>query len=434
MSSKIAAVIKREFFTRAKTKGYIIGTLLFPTLIVLLFGGIFIFGKLFQPSTRTFVVVDQTGRIFDEFASSFPDTLRSGAPRYRFIGKETGTVSLDTLLALLQKQVVSKEIQGYLVFPEDLTESRKVRYSARSVSDYEEQERFGRTLSQIVANLRLEKQGYPADKIRQEMALGRVTLESRQITDKGEIEKSGISSFVLTYLLTYLMFLMIMIYGQTMMRSVIEEKSQRITETIVSSIKPVELMLGKLIGVCGLGLTQMVVTGFIILAVLQWGAPLFVKFGVSDPGFMGFFKAIHFTPTIFFFLIFYFLMGFVFYALIYAAVGAMVNTEDEGSQYQFPIIFLMIIGYFMMFTMARNPDTSMALIFSLIPPFTPILMFTRIAVSDPIIPSGAYVSIPLMIASLAVTVALVAKIYRVGILMYGKKPSFKEAIRWIRYR
>jgi len=127
-------------------------------------------------------------------------------------------------------------------------------------------------------------------------------------------------------------------------------------------------------------------------------------------------------------------MGFAFFACLYAAVGAMVNTEEEGTQYQMPIIFLVMIGYFMMFTIARNPDTSMALAISLIPPFTPIVMFTRIAVSDPIIPSGAFISIFTMVAAIGIMIWLVAKIYRVGILMYGKKPSLREVIKWLKYK
>jgi len=434
MSPKIFSVIQREYLTRVKTKGFIIGTLLFPLIIVLVFGGIFIFGKIFQPSTKTYFVVDRTGVVFEEFTADVTDTLSNGDPRYLFVEHEADETDLDSKMDEFQTLVNEKTIAGYMVIPEDLIESRQIRYSARNVSDYEELGRFERSFSRIVANMRLEQKGYPAEEIRSEMSRGRVRLRTRQVTEAGEIEKSGLSSFVLTYLLTYIMFLMIMIYGQTLMRSVIEEKSQRITETIISSVKPAELMIGKLIGICLLGLTQMAVLGIFFMAVVQWGGPLFIKFGVSAPGFLDFFNQIQFTPTIFFFLLFFFLMGFAFFATLYAAVGAMVTTEDEGSQMQFPLIMLVMMGYFMMFTVARNPDTTMALIMSLIPPFTPILMFTRIAVSDPILPSGAILSIFTMIAAIALMMWLVAKIYRVGILMYGKKPNLKELIKWIKYK
>jgi len=434
MRSKIAAVIKREYLTRVKTKGFIIGTMLFPLLIGVIFGSYFIFGKLFQPSTKTFYIIDQTGVIYKDFTGSLPDTLKNGALQYEFREKQVALELEESATSEFQELVNNKEIDGYMIIPADVLESREIRFSARNVSDYEERIRFERIFSGIVANLRLENKGYPVKEIRHEMSQSRVSLKTRQITEEGEIEKSGLSSFVLTYLLTYIMFLMIMIYGQSLMRSVIEEKSQRITETIISSIKPVELMIGKLIGVCAVGVTQLSILGLFFMALVQWGEPLFLKLGVTEPGFVDFFRQIHFTPTIFFFLLFYFLMGFAFFACLYAAVGAMVNTEEEGTQYQMPIIFLVMIGYFMMFTIARNPDTSMALAISLIPPFTPIVMFTRIAVSDPIIPSGAFISIFTMVAAIGIMIWLVAKIYRVGILMYGKKPSLREVIKWLKYK
>ena len=434
MSKKVLAIIEREYVTRAKTKGFIIGTILFPLILVLMFSGIFIVRTLFKPSTRTYYIVDQTGMIFDEFARIQSGKLKSGEPKYRFILENVTSDNLEASLETFQSKVMQKEIYGYLLIPEDVVQSKEVRFSARNVSNFEEQESFSNTLSWIVTNYRLESKGLPADEIRKEMNQGRVRLVSHQVTEKGEIKKSGISSYILTYILTYVMFLMMMIYGQILMRSVIEEKSQRITESIVSAIKPLELMFGKIIGVCGLGLTQLVIFGGFMLAAVTFAEPLFRRFGLTSPDFLGIIRQLHFTAPVFGFMILFFLLGFVFYSGLYAALGAMVNTEDEGQQYQMPLIFLFIMGYFIMFTVAQNPDTARAFWVSLFPPFTPMVMFARIAVSDPILPSGAYLSIFTMIVSTAILIFTVSKIYRVGILMYGKKPSIKEAIKWIRYK
>ncbi|UCC40955.1 MAG: ABC transporter permease [Candidatus Aminicenantes bacterium] len=434
MSKKVLAIIEREYVTRAKTKGFIIGTILFPIILVLLFSGIFIVRTLFKPSTRTYYIVDQTGMIFDEFARIQSGKLKNGEPKYRFTLKKVPSDSMEASLETFQSKVMQKEIYGYLIIPEDVVESRKVRYSAKNVSDFEEQESFSRTLSWIVTNYRLKNKGLPADEIRKEMDQGKVSLVSHQVTEKGEIKKSGISSYILTYILTYVMFLMMMIYGQILMRSVIEEKSQRITESIVSAIKPLELMFGKIVGVCGLGLTQLVIFGGFMLAAVTYAEPLFRRFGLSSPEFLRIIRQLHFTAPVFGFMILFFLLGFVFYSGLYAALGAMVNTEDEGQQYQMPLIFFFIMGYFIMFTVAQNPDTARAFWVSLFPPFTPMVMFARIAVSDPMIPSGAYLSILTMVISTAILIYIVSKIYRVGILMYGKKPSIKEAIKWIRYK
>jgi ABC-2 type transport system permease protein len=434
LNKKVFAVISREFLTRAKTKGFIIGTLIFPLMLVLIFGGIFIFSMLFKPSTRTYYVVDQTGRVYDEFVQMLPDTLKNGQLKYQFVRQDIQSGDIETATAEYQKLVMNKKIDGYVVIPENIVESREVRYSAKSVSDFDQQREFSRALSRIVSNIRLENIGLSPDEIRREMNLGNIRLISHQVTEKGEIEKSGVSSFVLTYFLTYIMLLMIMIYGATLMRSVIEEKSQRITETIISSIKPIELMMGKILGICGLGLTQLIMMGLIILALVHFGESLFVKMGVNIPELLQVIRQINFSPAVFIFMILFFLMGFVFFSSLFAAVGAMVTSEDEGQHMQMPLVFLVMIGYFVMFSVAKNPETPMALWTSLIPFFTPIVMFARIAVSDPILPSGAIISIFTMLLSTILLIWLVAKIYRVGILMYGKKASFKEAIKWIRYK
>jgi ABC-2 type transport system permease protein len=133
-------------------------------------------------------------------------------------------------------------------------------------------------------------------------------------------------------------------------------------------------------------------------------------------------------------MIVFFLLGFAFFASMFAAVGAMVNTEDEGQQFQLPLIFMVLIGYFAMFGVIQSPETPTALWVSLIPLFTPMVMFARIVVTDPVLPSGAIPSLFIMAASVAGIIWLTAKIYRVGILMYGKKPSIKEAIKWVRYK
>lgn len=434
MSSKMLAVIKREYITRVKTKGFIIGTLIFPVLIVLILGGVVIFDTIFQPSTRSYAIIDKSGRVYQEFVNLQSDTLKNGEPKYTFPHIKITESEEEFVLDSLRNAVINQKISGYLIIPEDITEAREVTYAARNVSDLEELGSFSRSFTWIVTNLRLEQKGLDVDEIRKQMNEGRVRLTSKQVTDEGEVEKSGVSSFILTYIVSYAILLLIMIYGQMLMRSVIEEKSQRISETIVSSIKPFQLMSGKLIGICSLGITQLFIFGIFIFAVVNFSEPIFARFGLASSELLEVLGQFQFSGTVFGFMILFFMLGFVFYSSMFAAVGAMVNSEDEGQQFQMPIIFLMIIGFFIMFTVSRNPDTVRAFWISLIPFFTPLVMFARIAVSDPVLPSGAYLSIFTMILFTALILWAVAKIYRVGILMYGKKPSLKEALKWIRYK
>ena len=434
MRSKVFAVIKREYGTRARTKGFIIGTLIIPLVFVLMGGGVFLFRSFFQPSTRVYAVIDQSDRIFDQFIGLFPDTLRTGEPEYRFENVQLVSGSIDEITRSLQERVLQQEIDGYINIPENIAQSREVTFSARNVGDYEMLRDFSRALSRIVADMRLELAGYSAERVRSEIASGRVNMVSRQVTNEGEIEKGGVPSFILAYILTYLILIMMMVYGQTLMRSVIEEKTQRITETIISAVKPIELMVGKIIGICGLGLTQLVVVGLIFYAVATYGEPLLSNMGMRTSDVLDILRQVKFTPSLFGFMIVFFLLGYIFFSSLFAAVGAMVNTEDEGQQYQMPLVFIILIGYFIMFTVARNPDTPRAFWISLFPVFTPIVSFARVAVSDPVIPQGTFLSIFTLATSTVILVFMVAKIYRVGILMYGKKPSLKEALRWLRYR
>jgi len=434
LSKKILAVIKREFWTRAKTKGFIIGTLLFPLLIGLIFSGFFIFNSIFKPSTKTYVIVDKSGQVYEKFISIQDDTLKNGEPKFDFSQEIIPASGEESLLNVLKERVISEQIDGYMIIPEDILQSRTILYSARNVGDYEEQASFSRTFSWVVTNMRLEEKGLPADEIRAEMKKGSIHLKSSQITEKGEVEKNGGAGFALCYILGYIMVFMIMIYGMTVMRSVIEEKSQRITETIVSSIKPFELMLGKIIGICGLGLIQLLIFGGFILLILNFAGDVFHKFGIDMPEIINFLKMIHFTPQVFGFMIFYFISGFVFFSAIFATIGAMVTTEDEGQQLQGPVMMLIWMGFFIMMAVAKNPETPQAFWTSLFPLFTPIVMFARIVVSDPILPSGAIISLFTMTGITALLIWATAKIYRVGILMYGKKSSIKEAIKWLKYK
>ena len=434
MSNKVFAVISREFITRVRTKGFIIGTLLMPLMFVLFIGGVFIFAIFFQPSTKTYDVVDQSGVVYNEFVSLLDDSLDSGQPKFVFNKIELRDGNLDSTLAFLQGLVNSKKIDGYLIFPQDILQSKTVQYAARNVSNFEEQRDISRALSKIVTNHKLAETGVSPDSIRKIFNNNRVELVSHQVTEEGSTEKSGASSFVLTYILVYMMFLMVMIYGQMVMRSVIEEKSQRISETIVSAVRPMELLVGKLIGICMLGITQLVIVGVIFLVVALYGEMIFSSFGVTSMDLLSVVNQIHFSLSIFAFMILFFIFGFIFYASIFAAVGAMVNTEEEGQQFQMPIIILLIFSFFIMFTVAQNPDTVKAYWISLVPFFTPVVMFARISVSDPVLPDGALLSIPVMIISTFLLLWVIAKIYRVGILMYGKKPSLKEAVKWIKYK
>ena len=344
MNRKIWAVVGREFSTRAKTKGYIIGTLMFPVILIFLFGGIFLFGMFFQPSTQHFKVIDQTGKIYPQMVEMLQDTLKDGSFKFSFSEVKTNEEELENVIEDLRTKVLNKQLDGFFIIPDDILNLRKVKYSARNVSNFDDLRDIEWVISKSVGNIRLENIGYSPDVIRREMYAGYISLTSYQVTEKGDVSKSGVSNFLLTYILTYLLMLFIMIYGQTVTGSVIEEKSQRITETIISSIKPVELMMGKLLGVCLLGITQLLVIGSFVYLLSAYGTPFLIKMGIETPKLLNIISNLQFTPVVFIFFILYFFMGYLLYATLFAAVGSMVNTTDEGQQFLSPIIFRKIMG------------------------------------------------------------------------------------------
>ncbi len=433
MNIKTLPIIKREYLTRVKTKGFIIGTLFLPVFFVLIFGGIFLFASLFQPKGQDYVIIDRSGFIYDDFIKIHNKTLKDGSPKFKWQKYDISGKSVDEAKEEINAKIRSKEIDACFIIPEDIVQSKVVTFLGRNVSDLDGLQSFNRTFNWLVSNKRMEMKGYDADIIREEMDQGKVLIQSIQVTDKGEVGKNSASNFLLTYILGYFLFLFIMSYGQTVTRSVIEEKSQRITETIISSIRPIELMMGKLIGICLVGITQLVViAGFLYIFTL-YGDDILLKAGVGAPKLLDIIRNLSFTPVVFGYFILFFLFGYLIYGAIFAAIGAMVNTEDEGQQFLTPVVLLNLVSFFIMFTVAKNPDTVPAMWVSLVPFFTPVVMFARIAAMDPVLPSAAIISIFTTGLSVYGLLLLVAKIYRVGILMYGKKPSLKEAIKWIKY-
>ena len=433
MSKKIFAIIWREYVTRVRTKGFIIGTLITPVFMAIVFGGIFIFALLFTPETKKITVIDESGQIFNKMSSMLCDTLKGGIPEYEWVLYETNTVGADSAALHLQHMVMSKEIDAYLNIPKNIFLEKKVRYSARSVSDWEELAKIDRAISRIVTDHYLTLKGVSPDSIRAEFEKGKIELITHQVTDEGEVSKGSVSSFILTYILAYLLFLLVMIYGQIVSRSVIEEKSQRITETIVSSVKPVDLLVGKITGICLLGLTQLFIIGLFFLLASAYAAYGFMSFGINSPELMEIMNEMKFSVSVFGFLLLYFLLGFMFYATMYAGIGSVVNTEDEAQQAQTALIFIIIISFFLMFTAAKAPESTMAYWISIVPLFSPVVGFARVAVTDPMLPDGIIISVIVLILSVTGAIWLVSKIYRVGILMYGKKPNMREIIRWMKH-
>jgi ABC-2 type transport system permease protein len=438
MNSKLFHVIRREYLQQIKTKGFWIGTILIPTL-----GLVFVYLQVILASTLIpegkIGVVDLTGRLYgplvaeqkavsdaDEKDGRPADEKRKPEEKARrspakitFFDVEATLETLPDVRKELNARVQKKEVKAYIVIPADGLTTGEVEWRARSVkADMILRESVERALARAGTKERLKDQG--VDPAVYEKARLTVKLDPREASEKvtSEDDKNVGVNLAVSGVLFFLIYISIFIYGAFIMRGVLEEKNNRIVEVIISSVKPTTLMLGKIIGIGLVGLTQYAVWGLFAFAITLPGI-------VGVMGLAG--GAIPSIPggTILAFL------GYFLYAGLYAALAAPFNTEQEAQQLVMIPGMMLILASTMWFFAFNTPDGTLARVLSLFPFTAPLLMFMRISVQPP--PAW---EIALSIGVLLLTIWGVAwfagRVYRVGILMYGKKPTLPEIIRWAR--
>ena len=419
--NKIAAVIHREYLAHVRSKGFFIATLLAPVFMSAM---ILLPGLLATMSTGeqwTVSVIDPTGRIFPPLQEILSDTLKDGRPAFVLRDVTVGPEELETVKAALSDRVAGKSLSGYLVIDPQILSAGKAEFYAANVGDFTTLGRIEDALDRIVVELRLNEEGLDAERI------GRLTrsidLKILKVSRAGQEESGFGRMFQTTFLFVFFLYMTILLYGVTVMRGVIEEKSSRIVEILLSSLKPTQLMAGKILGIGCVGLTQYAIW-------IAFGL-LLTTLGAAYLGSDGIVTAI--PPATFFYFILFYLLGYFLYATLYAGIGAVCTTEQEAQQSQFPVIALLIVPLLLITMIIKNPDGTVSTVLSLIPFFSPMLMFLRINVGAPPV-EQILGSVTLLLASIVIMIWMVAKIFRVGLLMYGKKPSLPEVLRWIRQR
>jgi ABC-2 type transport system permease protein len=240
---------------------------------------------------------------------------------------------------------------------------------------------------------------------------------------KGEEEKESgfIQEYFSTFAMVFILYMTIIIYGVSIMRGVLQEKNSRVIEILLSSANSFQLMVGKILGLGSVGLTQYLIWSLMAIGLLLIGS----GFTALPAGLTSI------SPYIFIYFILFFILGYFLFASIYAGIGAMANTDQEAQQMSAPVVFLIIIPILVISFITRNPDSTTSVILSLIPFFTPILMFARVNISAPPL-WQVWGSIGLLLLTIALFMWLSAKIYRVGMLMHGKRPTLPEIVRWLK--
>ena len=426
--SKISTIIKHEYFSKVKSKGFIIGTILGPLAIILIFA-IIVFVAVISTESgmKKIAVLDHSNLIGLQLQQS-----------------DTSSFYLTTLnQESLSEKVKKEEIDGYMKIPENILESNKIKVVTKGGGGINFINKIESKINYFVRLEKLKLYGVESkliDKIE-----SRVQVDTEKITEEGHEKDFTEAYAVLGYVLGFIIYIFMFIYGSFVSRGVIEEKANRIIEVIASSAKPFEIMMGKILGIGLVGLTQVLFWIILLIALLVTAQPVLMSI-LSDPNMMMqgmmtpqqvevqenmgiIFNFI--SPGIIFGFIFYFLSGYFIYSTLFAAIGSAVDQESDAQQLMTPVTMLIIIPMLFISVIMTNPDSTVSIILSLIPFFTPILMIVRIAATQ--VPIWQILlSVILILLTFFTSVWIASRIYRIGILMYGKKPTFKDLIKWIK--
>lgn len=422
---KVLSVIKREYLQIVRTKGFIISTILGPVFIAALIVIPLLVSFISVGEKKHIGVVDATGEIFTELDKKLDYKMKDGSRRYS-LEKFTLKPNLEELKNTLNQKILAKEISAYIFLPENTLSGGVAEYGSQHVSDFEEIRRISEILNSVVIEKRLKKEGLDPQKISQ--FIQRVGLKTIKVTKKGAEEDTG-GTFAISYLLVIILYMTLFFYGSIIMRGVIEEKNNRVVEVVLSSLKPFQLMAGKVLGIAAVGFTQYLIWALFGLAASRYSSSLIPRLFPAASGF----KMASAPSYIFIYFVIFFILGYFLYGMLYAAVGSMVNSEKEAQQLLFPISMFLVIPILLMMFVMRSPNSSLSVILSLFPFFAPILMLLRVCILLPPFIQLAG-SIVLLVGTIFLMIWLTAKIYRIGILMYGKRPSFVEIVKWIKYK
>ncbi len=415
----IILIAKREFFTQVKKKSFIILTLLTPLLIIV-FGGVVSLMFRANETQMQISVIDKSGL--------FKDKLKSDENiRYVFSSEETEK-------SLIKALETTEEMNAVMIIPKkDIHElENSIEILTNKNLSNEARRNIAGNISEIIKAKKINALGISTAQI--EDLNKSVNLHVVNVLEKEKKQdsflvgvKSGLSMFLM-----YCVFTFIMMYGIRVMRSVLEEKNNRVVEILISSVKPFELMMGKILGVTGVALVQFGVWVVMIFAsVMTLGSSnVGMVSGVTEVQMvLSALSQINYGLILFVFVI-YFLLGYLFYSAMYAAIGSAVDNETETQQFTLFAILPMMLGFYGSITIMNNPDGPMSFWLSMIPFTSPIAMLARIPFDVPV--WELVLSIVILLVSTLGMVFIASKIYRVGILMYGNKVTLKELLKWMK--
>ena len=432
---KFLAVVKREYLARVRAKMFIVSTFLLP-VVMSLFGIVpAVILNIKTPPMRV-AVVDQTQKIYGPLQESAREDdpaptndlttgrtgfRRGGTVNFAFEEVAVANRSLEDIRAELDQRLAARDLDGYIILPPDFVDHGRAEFFNNNPGDVFSVQAVQSALNHAMREQRLIDANVDT-KTREEL-FKPVELNAVKIGSDGQ-KGDARASFALVFGIGFVMYLAILMYGQIILGAVIEEKETRIAEILFSSVRPFTLMMGKLVGVSFVALTQLTIWATAFTAFAVFGMTLLNARGLPTS-----IPRIPFSHYIYFVL--FFLLGYFIYATIYALVGSMVTTAQEGGQLAIPIILILVVSFYLFWPVSRSPNSPFAFWVSMIPFTAPVAMLVRIVTQTPPFWQIA-LSLVIGFGSVLMIMWVASRVYRVGMLMYGKRASIPEALRWAR--
>jgi ABC-2 type transport system permease protein len=419
-------IARREYLERIRSKAFRISTVLIPLFFAVIFGVGALSGKLSGGSRHIVVVSNDPQLAESERAELIAADNAAAETRKDPSSRLTVDVKAPLTegdLAAFNADVESKQIDGYLWLNlRPGTTRLDATYTSRGSADFVGKDRMQDSIGHALVREELVKRGATNEEI--QTLLKDVDLKTQQVKNGTAVAADASKGFWGAYIMAFMLYFAVVFYGVNVAHSVVAEKTSRVFEVMLSSAKPESLMLGKLLGVGAVGLTQMAI--WIVFILILSASSLWMTLG------LGGLAAYGVTPLQLIFFVLYFILGFFFYSALSAGLGATVSQESEVQQFSMIIVLPQVIGLALIVYILSNPGAWPVVLLSLIPPCTPIVMCLRMAAMA--VPAWQLaLSLVLMVLSIYGMVWVATRIYRVGILMYGKRPTLPEMLRWLKY-
>ena len=412
--NKTFAVAKWEYIEKVKTKAFLIGLFMTPLILSIFIVIPNLMSRNEEDKTKKIGVIDATRVISPLLSLQLGEKymLPDGKPTYQIVPIIESGMSTEELKTLAIAKISSGEIEGYFIIPLNVMDSNVVEYHAENVGNVRDQERFSKVIDNIIMEKRARDAGYDPSVIKKLQA--DVNIKTYKVNKQGVEKESGfVETFFTGYIFIMMLMFLVISSGQMMIRSVIEEKSNRIVEVLVSSCSSLELMAGKIIGLSLLGLTTVVFWAVLLIGV-NFASPIPYA-GVEHV----------------LLLVLYFVMGYFMYVAIFITAGSTVSTEQEAQQMTGYITIFLVFPIAFAVPVMLNPDSMLVKVLSQIPLLTPTMMALRFSIQTP-----EWWEIILSLTTLSATIWglmwIAAKVFRIGMLITGKKPSFKEILSWLK--